>query len=174
MSSKSLLLFFVVLVLASCDDNTKRVLPNGRRAIIAEKDFPKDKQLPIDIPPAPAPYSGPKRLCFQMDLGNPNEMTQMNVILDDNDSLRGSLDYHFADKPLIHGAVEGIKAGKFIELNYAYTDSGIHKVEQLVLKLENDKLYKKTGPLVEEDGRIVLENPLKAKLQLFLMKVDCK
>lgn len=163
-------------VLTACDDGPpKRVFPKGRAPIIAEKDFPKDKEAPIEIPPPPAPYTGPKKFCFEMELGNnPNDMTRMQFILDDNDSIRGRLDHSFADRTAIHGTIEGVKEGKFIELNYAYIDSGQKKSEQLILKLENDKLYKKTGALVEENGILVLEDPLNATLQLFLMKTDCK
>ncbi len=171
-----LFVLLTVFVLAACDDGPpKRVFPKGRAPIIAEKEFPKDKETPIEIPPPPAPYTGPKKFCFEMELGNnPNDMTRMQFILDDNDSIRGRLDHTFADRTPIRGNIEGVKKGEFIELSYAYTDSGIHKTQQLNLKMENEKLYKKTGALVEEDGILVLEEPLKATLQLFLMKVDCK
>ncbi len=171
-----LFVLLTVFVLAACDDGPpKRVFPKGRVPIIAEKEFPKDKETPIEIPPPPAPYTGPKKFCFEMELGNyPNDMTRMQFILDDNDSIRGRLDHSFTDRTPIHGTIEGVKEGKFIEVNYCYIDSGRKKSELLILKLEEDKLYKKTGPVIEEDGILVLEEPLKATLQLFLMKVDCK
>ncbi len=170
------ILFSALSILTACEDSPPaRVMPKGKKPIIAEKAFPKDKELPIDIPPPPAPYTGPRKLCFEMQLGeNTNEMTRMQFILDDNDSIRGSLDYSYADRLPIHGTIEGIKEGTFIELVYSYVDGGVRKKEQLVLKLEDNKLYKKTGAMVEENGFMVLENPLIASLQLFLMKVNCK
>lgn len=169
------LLFVSTLILTACDDTPKRVLPKGKSPIIPDKPFPKDRETPIDIPPPPAPYTGPKKLCFEMELGiNANEMTRMEFILDDNDSIRGHLNYTFADRLPIRGSICGLKEGKFIELKYEYVDSAVQKQEQLILKLEGDKLYKKTGPMVEENGVLVLENPLTAQLLLFLIRVDCK
>jgi len=169
------LLLILVSFFTACDDTPQRVLPKGKKMVIADKPYPKDREAPIDIPPAPAPYTGPKKLCYEMQIGNnPNEYTRMQFILDDNDSIRGRLDYSFVDRPAIHGSIEGLKEGKFIELGYTFTDSGKRKMEQLVLKMEDDKMYKKNGEMVEENGVMVLENPLIAPLQLFLMKVDCK
>lgn len=168
-------LVLIVFIFSSCDDTNKRVMPKGKSPIIAEKEFPKEKEMIIDIPPPPAPYTGPKKLCFEMELGdNSNEMTRMQFILDDNDSILGRLDYSFADRLPVHGTIEGIKEGDRITLNYLYADSGTHKVEQLILKMEDDKLYKKTGPLVEENGILVLENPKNLTFQLFLIKAECK
>ena len=162
------------LLLTACDDSPQRTKVKGV-AIIAEKDFPKEKESAIDIPPPPAPYTGPKKFCFEMELGNNSkDMTRLQCIIDDDDSIRGRLDYTFSDRLPINGTIVGLKQGKFIELLYTYTDSGQHKVEQLVLTQEEDKLYKKNGALIEENGVLVLETPLKATLQLFLMQVDCQ
>ncbi len=161
--------------MTACDDTPKRVLPRGKSPIIPERPFPKDKERPIDIPPPPAPYTGPKKFCFEMELGsNAQDLTRMQFVLDDNDSIRGRLDHIFTDRLPIHGTVEGVKEGKFIELNYMYTDSGVHKKEELILTLEDDKIYKKTGALIEENGVLILENPVKATLQLFLIQVECE
>ncbi len=169
-------LFTVLLAFIACEDSPPaRVMPKGKRPIIAEKPFPKDKELPIDIPPAPAPYTGPRKFCFEMQLGdNAKDMTRMQFILEDNDSIHGRLDHSYADRQPIRGRVAGIKEGTFLELGYTYIDSGVTKKEQMVLKWEDSKLYKKTGLMVEENGAMVLENPIKATLQLFLMKVNCK
>ena len=165
----------LVIFFSSCDQNTKRELPKGRKAIIPEKDYPKDREAPIDIPPPPAPYTGPQKLCFEMELGNnSNERTWMHVTLDDNDSMRGVLHYKFSDKPARDGTIEGLKEGALIEMNFAYTDSGKSKIEQLVLKFDGDKVYKKSGPQVEDNGILVLENPAKATFQLFLLQTECK
>ncbi len=169
------LLLAVIMAFTSCDDTPKRVMPGGKAPIIAEKPYPKDKELPIDIPPAPAPYTGPKKFCFEMQLGeNTSEMTHMQFILDDNDSIHGRLDNSYADRLPIHGNIKGVKEGTFLELGYTYIDSGVTKREQMILKWEDNKLYKKTGLMIEENGAMVLENPLNATLQLFLMKVNCK
>ena len=170
------LLFTVLMAFTACEDSPpKRVMPRGKAPIIAEKPFPKDKELPIDIPPAPAPYTGPKKFCFEMHLGeNTIDITRMQFILEDNDSIHGHLDHLFADRLPIHGNFKGIKEGTFVELGYTYIDSGVTKREQMILKWEGDKLYKKIGLMAEENGTMVLENPLSATLQLFLMKVNCK
>lgn len=169
------LLFSIALILVSCDDTPKRVMPKGKAPIIAEKAYPKDREAPIDIPPPPAPYTGPKKFCFEMELGNnTHDITSMQFILDDNDSIVGQLDYSFSGRAPLHGKIEGLKQGKFVDLLYTYTDSSRQKQEQLTLKWEENKLYKKNGPMVEEDGVLVLENPRIASLQLFLMKVNCK
>jgi hypothetical protein len=170
--------FFVLMaavVLTACDDTPKRVMPKGRTAIIPEKDFPKDKEIPIDIPPPPAPYTGPKKYCFEMEIGtDPIEMTELKFVLDDNDSIRGTLEYLFAGRMPVKGKVEGLKEGKFIELGYTYSDSGVVKRELMELKMEGDKIYKKNGTLVEQDGVWMLENPLLARLELFVIQTECK
>jgi len=170
------IVFISVLAFSACDDSPPaRVFPKGRKPIIAERPFPKEKLAPIEIPPPPAPYTGPKKFCFEMELGNnPQDMTTMQFYLDDNDSVTGTLNFNFSDRQPIRGNITGLKEGKIIEVKYAYTDSGKLKNEILALKMEGDKIYKKVGPLVEENGVLVLENPLNATLQLFLMQTECK
>ena len=96
------------------------------------------------------------------------------AVMANYDSIFGKLDYNFSTREPLHGTVEGLKEGKFIELNYAFTDSGVTKHELLVLKMEGDKLYKKNGALVEENGVWVLENPLISRLELFVIQTECK
>ena len=98
----------------------------------------------------------------------------MQFVLDDNDSIHGKLDYTFTDRQPLHGSIEGMKEGKIIDLKYTYVDSGKVKAEEMVFKYEGDKLYKKNGAMVEDNGVLVLENPLRATLQLFLIQTDCK
>ncbi len=175
MAKQFFLVAIVILVFTACDDTPRRDLPGGRAAIIAEKPYPKDREAPIDIPPPPSPYTGPKKYCFEMDLGNnPEENTRMAFVLGDNDSIHGTLDFSYADRKMVHGKIDGLKEGSFIEANYVYTDSGLNKRELLVLKLEGDKLYKKNGVMVEENGIMVLENPLMARLELFVIQTACK
>lgn len=167
--------FIAVMALTACDETPQRVLPKGKKMIIADRPFPQEKEAPIEIPPAPAPYTGPQKFCFEMELGNNvSEMTRMQFIVDDNDSVQGNLDYSFAERSPIHGSITGVKIGKILELNYEYTDSSVRKCEQITLKMENDKIYKKIGSMVDEGGCMVLENPRLSTLQLFLMKVNCK
>lgn len=176
MAKHILILFILSLVFSACDENPpKRVFPKNRQPIIAEKPFPKDKQVPIDIPPAPAPYTGPKKYCFEMELGSDaKDITRMQFILDDNDSIHGRLDHNFSGRSPVLGNITGIKEGEIIELNYLYTDSGISKTEELTLKLKEDKLFKKNGPMVlDERGIWVIENHRLAKFELFLEERDC-
>ena len=171
----SLAFFPVLLVFNSCDNASKSNSRKGSSFISDEKAFPGDKESALEIPPPPAPYTGPKKFCFEMEQGgNATDMARMQFILEDNDSIKGRLDYSFTDRESTHGTIEGVIQGNFAELIYAYTDSGIHKKEQLTFKWEGNNLFKKTGPMVEDNGVLVLENPLKAKLLLFLMQVDCK
>lgn len=175
MAKHLVIVFIAALIFTACDDSAQRAVPKGRKPIIAEKPFPTEKEAPIDIPPPPAPYTGPQKYCYEMELGNnTREVTSMHFILDDNDSIHGRLDYAYADKPATHGTIEGLKEGSFVELMYTYADSGIQKQEIITIKIENDKIFKKNGPLVQENGVWVLENPLRATLQLFLIKTDCK
>ncbi len=169
------LLFFAILLFSACDDTSKQSTLNGKRSTLAEKAAPKEKDAFIDIPPPPAPYTGSRKFCFEMQLhADSSDMTQMQFILDDNDSIHGSMIHSFTTRSSIRGSIKGIKEGMFLELSYVYIDSGIRKSEQLVLIAEDDKLYKKTGAMVLENGTMVLENPLTATLQLFLMQVNCK
>lgn len=177
MLKQLLLLLVVVAINSSCNENPpQRASLKGRQPIIAEKPFPKDKEVPIDIPPAPAPYTGPKKYCFEMEQGtDAKNITRMHFILEDNDSIHGRLDHTFSNRPAILGTIEGIKEGEIIELNYAYIDSGMHKREELVLKLNNENLFKKNGPMVlDERGIWVLENYRLSKFELFLEQRDCQ
>ncbi len=107
--------------------------------------------------------------------GEPRDITSMHFVLDDNDSIHGRLDHTFGNRPAILGTVEGLKEGDIIELNYAYEDSGMRKREELVMKLHDDKLFKKNGPMVlDERGVWVLENHRLSKFELFLEQVDCQ
>lgn len=169
-------LIVIALIFSACDDTPKRTFPKGRGPIIAEKPFPKDKELPIDLPPAPAPYTGPKKYCFEMEIGSgAKDITRMHFVLDDNDSIRGRLDHNFSARSPILGTIVGIKEGDILELNYSYTDSGISKVEELVLKLHEHQMFKKNGPMVlDERGIWVLENHRLSKFELFLEQRDCQ
>lgn len=177
MLKQFLALLVVVIVASACDENPpKRVFPKGRVPIIAEKPFPKDKEVPIDIPPAPAPYTGPKKYCFEMEQGgDPKNITRMHFVLDDNDSIHGRLDHTFGNRPAILGTIEGLKEGEIIEVNYAYEDSGMLKREEMVLKLHDDKLFKKNGPMVKDErGVWILENHRLSKFELYLEQQDCQ
>lgn len=160
-------LLAVVSCMTACNSISKKFLGTGGGSGYNE--------LPIDIPPAPRPPTGPQQMCFQMDVGgSPNEISKLTFTLFDNDSVKGWLQYATPLGQTIQGNISGLKEGKYLAIKYTYSDSNRVKHEVIPLKLEGDKLYKKNGAKIEQNGIWILENPLKARFELFMLQTSCK
>lgn len=171
MPRQVLLCLLVVFIVTACNEES----PKGKRGkeTVAMKPFPEEKDFVPDIPPPPAPYTGPIKYCFEKREGdNGMDITTLHLTLD-RDSITGTLDYLPSNRPGTHGTLEGVSIGNLYNLLYRYKDTVEHAV-QVIYKFDNGKLYIKTGAMVEDDGVMVLENPLKSTFVLYMEKVDCK
>lgn len=163
-------LFAVAGMLGACNNSISKKFFNGYSGGGSGYN-----ELPIDIPPAPRPPTGPQKMCFQMDVGSGlGEISTLTVIIDDNDSVTGWLQYAAPDGKAIRGNMVGLREGKYMDVKYSFTDSTDVKNEIISLKLEGDKLYKKNGVKVLQNGIWILENPLKARFELFMLQTNCK
>lgn len=165
-----LLLLVLFTSLYSCQDQEGGG-KGKRKAIIAEKDYPEDKELTPELPPPPSPYSGPIKYCFETE--NTEEGGVMQFV-SDNDSVTGTLDYLPNQGLKIHGTISGILEGNSVNVIYTYVVDNVKKQEQMIFKFEKNQLFRKKGEMIERQGVLVLNNPSKSQFELAWEKVKCK
>jgi hypothetical protein len=69
-----------------------------------------------------------------------------------NDSVTGILNWLPARKDRMTGSLEGTIHDDIITAIYSYTAEGIDTKEEKILKLDSNRIFFKTGELVEQNG----------------------
>ena len=111
-------------------------------------------------------------LCFQM-IEYKKDITSCQLTIE-GDKVTGFYDWTPDQKDGGHGIlINGVKKGDMITADWRYFIEGSDQTEEVILKLEADKVTKMTGELVEKGTKMVLKNPAKAKAGDVLKKVDC-
>ncbi|MBL7813484.1 MAG: hypothetical protein JNL70_00665 [Saprospiraceae bacterium] len=147
----SLLMFSATLI--GCQNNTaESSKPNGA------------------LPASPAAVVA-DTLCFEFKYKQ--DVTSCQLIIE-GDKVKGYFDWSPFEKDGGHGVLEnGVKKGEMITVDWKMMIEGSIQTEELLLKLEGDKLSKMEGELVEKGDKVVIKSPETAKAQDVLMKVDC-
>jgi len=160
----------VAFLLTACGQSDK----GGKRYIIEEKEYPTEKEYTADLPPPPAPYTGPKKYCFEKREGeNGEDVTELQLVLD-NDSISGQMDYLYAKRAPVHGNIDGMMMGTVLNFVLTYISDGAPHKERMICKFDKDQLFKKTGTMVEKDSVLELQTPSKALFVLSMERVKCK
>ena len=138
-------------------------------------DTKKPETTASTTPPPPPPVAVVEAkvdtLCFEY-IYNKKDITTVQLVMK-GDSVSGEMHWHPFEKDGAHGTLKGTKKGDVITADYAYMIEGSNQIEEVVFKLESDKLSKLEGELVEKGEKLVLKDPSKAKYTEVYPKADC-
>ncbi len=146
------------MALCSCD--TKK--PETATATVA---------LPPPPPPVVAVEVKADTLCFEY-IFKKKDITTVQLVIK-GDSITGEMHWHPYQKDGAHGTLKGSKKGDVITADYIYMIEGSNQIEEVVFKLDSDKLNKLEGELVEKGNKLVIKDPTKAKYTEVYPKADC-
>jgi hypothetical protein len=143
------------------------------------KNAPTDQKAPAapaapttpEAPAAPAPTPVPEGTCYAYFEGK--DVSAVQIIMD-GDKVSGYMDWSPDEKDGGHGFIVGTKSGNIITADWTFMIEGSTNTEQVMLKIEGDKLMKANGELTEKNGKLVLKNPAKAKYSEVYDKVPCE
>ena len=153
--------FAVTLLLSACKNT-----PTEQKVASA----PAAPTTPT-APAAPAQPAAMEGTCYAHYLGK--DVTAVQIIMD-GDKVTGYMDWAPNEKDGGHGFIVGTKSGNIITADWTYMIEGSKNTEQVMLKLDGDKLSKAEGELTEKNGKLVLKNPAKAKYVDVFNKVPCE
>lgn len=124
-------------------------------------------------PPPPAATIEVKAdtLCFEY-IFNKKDITTVQLVVK-GDNITGDMHWHPYEKDGAHGTLKGVKKGDVITADYAYMIEGSNQMEEVIFKLEGDKLSKLVGELTEKGEKLVIKDPSKAKYTEVYPKADC-
>ncbi len=138
-------------------------------------DTKKPETAASTVPPPPPPVVVVEvkvdTLCFEY-IFNKMDINTVQLVMK-GDNVTGEMHWHPYEKDGAHGTLKGVKKGDVITADYAYMMEGSNQMEEVVFKLESNKLSKLEGELVEKGEKMVLKDPTKAKSSEVYKKVDC-
>ena len=114
--------------------------------------------------------------CFLLTEGDKNQdSTKISLTFKGNE-VSGTMDWLPNEKDGAYGSIVATKEGNIIKGTYAYTIEGSEQSEEVEFKIENGKLWKKTGELVEKapnSADLVFKDASKAKFDQEFQAVKC-
>ncbi len=115
-----------------------------------------------------------EKLCFLFTDGLKNEdSTSLNIHIQDT-LVTGEYNYIPYEKDAAIGTISGVIKDSIIECVYTYSQEGEEFKENLIWKLQSDKILLKTAPAtIDEQGNIVYDSS-KFEFNIILNKIDCK
>ena len=100
------------------------------------------------------------------------DSTRISLAIEDGEKVRGTKVWQPKDEHGARGYLEGIVNGDVIQVLWSYEIEGSEQSEEMVLKIDGDKLFIGEGELVEAgNGRMNLKAPNKVGFTTFLKKV---
>ena len=120
---------------------------------------------------APAPPAALEGTCYAHYLGK--DVTAIQIIMD-GDKVSGYMEWAPNEKDGGSGSIVGTKSGNIITADWTYMIEGSKDTEQIMLKMDGDKLSKAEGELIDKNGKMVLKNPAKVKYVDVFNKVPCE
>lgn len=151
---KNLVFLFLLFVFAAC----KNEQPADGAATTA------DSTQTTPAPPAPA------KQCYRWTAGRDTAWLNFTV---NNGRVMGELDYYHFEKDSGHGMFDGFLDADMVTAVYAYTIEGSAQKEEIVFKIEGDKVTRANGELTEKNGVMVLKDKAKAEYNEVFTKADC-
>ncbi len=89
------------------------------------------------------------------------------------DKVTGYMDWSPFEKDGGHGFLVGTKTGNSIKADYVYMIEGSKNTEEVVFKIEGNKLMKAQGELTEKKGRLVIKDMAKVTYKNTLTETPC-
>ena len=153
---------FAATLLFSACKNT----PTEQKVVSA----PAAPTAPV-VPAAPAQPVAFEGTCYALYVQK--DVTAVQIIMD-GDKVSGYMEWAPNEKDGGRGFIVGTKSGNIITADWTYMIEGSKNTEQIMLKLDGDKLSKAAGELVDKKGKLVLKNPAKVKYTEMFNKVPCE
>jgi hypothetical protein len=122
-------------------------------------------------PAAPAAAAPTATTCYAYYLKKDVSAVQITT---DGDKVSGYMDWSPFEKDGGHGFLIGTKSGNMITADWTVMIEGSKNIEQVVFKIDGDKLLRAEGELVEKGDKLVLKDVAKAKYTDVYNKVDCE
>jgi hypothetical protein len=125
---------------------------------------------PTETVAAPAPVAKADTICFVQKFKKDISEIQLIVAGDD---VTGEYHWHPYQKDGGHGTLKGTKKDNMITADWNYTIEGANQIEEVVFKMEGEKLMQGQGELDEKSGRLVIKDKSKIKFSEIFNKVNC-
>jgi hypothetical protein len=125
---------------------------------------------PTETVAAPVPTIKADTICFMQKFKK--DISEIQLIMAGND-VTGEYHWHPYQKDGGHGTLKGIKKDSVITADWSYTIEGANQIEEVVFKMEGDKLMKAEGALDDKSGRLVIKDKSKMKFSEVFNKVNC-
>jgi hypothetical protein len=134
-----------------------------------------ETKMPEAVAPPPPPQPAPVAVkadtfCYEDKIAKDVFSVKLIVAGDD---VTGTLDYTYYQKDGAHGTLKGKKTGDEIVAMYDASIEGSQQKEEVIFKMEADKLSRKNGPMSKKDGVMKIKDPAKAKFSEVFKKIDC-
>jgi hypothetical protein len=100
------------------------------------------------------------------------DISEIQLVITGND-VAGDYHWHPYQKDGGHGTLKGIKKDSIITADWSYTIEGSNQIEEVVFKMEGDKLLKAEGALEDKSGRLVIKDKSKMKFSEVFNKANC-
>jgi hypothetical protein len=120
--------------------------------------------------PVAAPTVKADTICFMQKLKK--DISEIQLIIVGND-VTGEYHWHPYQKDGGHGTLKGIKKDSVITADWSYTIEGANQIEEVVFKMEGEKLMKAEGALDDKSGRLVIKDKSKMKFSEVFNKANC-
>lgn len=125
---------------------------------------------PVEAPLPPPPSVKADTMCFEMKFKKDISTVKLIIAGDD---VTGDYHWHPNEKDGGHGTLKGKKNGNLITADWNYMIEGSTQVEEVVFKMEGNKLLKAEGELEEKTGKLVIKNMAKVKFSETFNTIDC-
>jgi copper(I)-binding protein len=119
---------------------------------------------------APTPPAKADTTCFVMKLKKDISEIQLVIVGDD---VTGEYHWHPYQKDGGHGTLKGKKKDNMITADWNYTIEGANQTEEVVFKMEGDKLMQAQGELDDKSGKLIIKDKSKVKFSEVFNKVNC-
>ena len=120
--------------------------------------------------PIAAPIIKSDTMCFVMKFKK--DISEIKLIIA-GEGVTGDYHWHPDQKDGGHGTLKGIKKDNMITADWNYTIEGANQIEEVVFKMEGDKLMQAQNELDDKSGKLVIKDKSKLKFTEVFNKVNC-
>jgi hypothetical protein len=125
---------------------------------------------PKPVVEAPPPPIKADTTCFVEKIKK--DISEIQLVIAGND-VTGEYHWHPYQKDGGHGTLKGTKKDSLITADWSYTIEGANQIEEVVFKMEGDKLLKAAGALEDKSGRLVIKDKSKMKFSEVFNTANC-
>lgn len=125
---------------------------------------------PKPVVVAPTPTIKADTICFVQKFKK--DISEIQLIMA-GDDVTGEYHWHPYQKDGGHGTLKGTKKDNMITADWSYMIEGSNQIEEVMFKMEGDKLMKAEGELDDKTGRLVIKDKSKVKFSEVFNKADC-